>query len=614
MKKIHVFSGWLLLICMAAIAGICTARYETEIQKTTTVKAQTESRIAFSTDDLRKEADTYTIPYVVKNTSDRQAVYGICVRASLGIEDAENLEITLEQEKATYTGKAEVIEEGSVLAQQFGDGWVYRFYKENKECTWQLDSKDEEKTGTLTFSWKKDADGNAYVPKYVSHLNVAACELDSNGHPYFLEQSEDLVLDPADDVTDYQGEFLTEGQSVQLADWIIPEVTVDSGETGSDAGTGESIDKSNSTDTDTEENDTSAEPESLDEDEGAEVSVQTADKVDTSEIEVQTENEAEVPMKMVAFALPKGVTETPTVVVDDASQKYVEASVSESDGEGKLTLTATPAVQQLTEAQRVKMTVTYGSYSAVVRVRLIPYGQESSLDSYDVTDRKASLLAVYAAKREDAIHRVKVEKTDGNVWTGVRYSLDQGQTWIAAYEGEFSFKDPDGWNGLLLLDLSAGDGEDESKDAVTVKMDQEAQVSELPDSGILQTHFLLRGYGRKQDKGFTLDPAWNKFTFSYKIQKLKQIPEEELLAAQEADDTSVAEALKWKDLTEEELKAFSVTEKDAEQSGKNWVIAIPDSGTRPEAGSYRLVLRWGTDDALIYERVLDFFVEYERLT
>ena len=613
MKKIHVFSGWLLLICMAAVAGICTARYQTEIQKTMTVKAQTESRIQFTTDDPVKTADGSTLAYTIKNTSDRQAVYGICVRASLGIEDAENLEITLKQEEATYTGKAEVIEEGSVLAQQFGEGWVYRFYKENKECTWQLDSKDEEKTGTLTFSWKKDADEQPYVPKYVSHLNVAACELDSSGHLYFLEQSEDLVLDPADDVTAYQGEFLTtEGQSVQLADWIMPEVAADGGESGSDAGTGESTDTSNnSTDTDTEGQDTSAETESLDEDEGAEVSVQTADKVDTSEIELQTEDQAEVPTKTVTFALPKGVTEAPTVVVDDASQKYVEASVSESDGEGKLTLTATPAVQQLTEAQRVKMTVTYGSsYSAVVRVRLIPYGQESSLDSYDVTDRKASLLAVYAAKREDAIRRVKVEKTDGNVWTGVRYSLDQGQTWIAAYEGEFSFKDQNDWNGLLLLDLSAGDGEDESKDAVTVKTDYEAQVSELPDSGILQTHFLLRGYGRKQDKGFTLDPAWNKFTFSYKIQKLKQIPEEELLAAEEADDTSATEALEWK-LTE---ALFSVTEKDAEQSDKNWTIAIPDSGTRPEAGSYRLVLRWGTDNAIVYERVLDFFVEYERLT
>ena len=605
MKKIHVFSGWLLLICMAAVAGICTARYETEIQKTTTVKAQTESRIAFSTtDDLRKEADTYTIPYFVKNTSDRQAVYEICVRASLGIEDAKNLEITLEQEEATYAGRAEVIKEGSVLAHQFGDGWVYRFYKENKECTWQLDRKDEEKTGTLTFSWKKDADGNAYVPKYVSHLNVAAYELDSSGHPYFLEQSEDVVLDPADDVTAYQGEFLTtEGQSVQLADWIIPEVTVDSGETGSDAGTGESIDKSNSTDTDTEENDTSTEPESLDEDEGAEVSVQPTDKVDTSEIEVQAEDEAEVPTKTVTFALPEGSTETPTVVVDDTSQEYVEASVSESDGDGRITLTATPAAQQLTEAQRVKMTVTYGSYSAVVRVRLIPYGQESSLDSYDVTDRKASLLAVYAAKCEDAIHRVKVEKTDGNVWTGVRYSLDQGQTWIAAYEGEFSFKDQNDWNGLLLLDLSTGDGE--SKAAVTVKTDQEAKVSELPDSGIQQTHFLLRGYGKKQDKEFTLDSAWNKLTFSYKIQKLKQIPEEELLAAEET------EVLEWEDLTEEEWKAFSISE---DQNDKKWTIAIPDSGTRPEAGSYRLVLRWGTDNTIVYERVLDFFVEYERLT
>lgn len=609
MKKIHVFSGWLLLICMAAVAGICTARYETEIQKTTTVKAQTESRIAFlTTDDLRKEADTYTIPYVVKNTSDRQAVYEICVRASLGIEDAENLEITLEQEEATYAGRAEVIKEGSVLAHQFGDGWVYRFYKENKECTWQLDRKDEEKTGTLTFSWKKDADGNAYMPKYVSHLNVAACELDSNGHPYFLEQSEDLVLDPADDVTAYQGEFLTtERQSVQLADWIIPEVTVDSGETGSDAGTGESIDKSNSTDTDTEENDTSAEPESLDEDEGAEVSVQPTDKVDTSEIEVQAEDEAEVPTKTVTFALPEGSTETPTVVVDDTSQEYVEASVSESDGEGRITLTATPAAQQLSDVQQIKMSVTCGSYSADVRVRLIPYGQENSLDlEYAVTDRKSSLLAVYMAKREDVFRKVKVEKADGDTWTGVRYSLDQGQTWIVAYEGEISFKDQDDWNGLLLLDLSTGDGE--SKAAVTVKTDQEAKVSELPDSGIQQTHFLLRGYGKKQDKEFTLDSAWNKLTFSYKIQMLEQIPKEELLAAEET------EVLKWEDLSEEEPTVFSVTEKNTARNDKNWVIAISDSGTRPEAGIYRLVLRWRKDNTIVYERVLDFFVEYERLT
>ena len=72
----------------------------------------------------------------------------------------------------------------------------------------------------------------------------------------------------------------------------------------------------------------------------------------------------------------------------------------------------------------------------------------------------------------------------------------------------------------------------------------------------------------------------------------------------------MTEVMKWENLTE----AFYVTEKDATQSDKNWVIAIPDSGTRPEAGSYRLVLRWGTDNATVYERVLDFFVEYERLT
>lgn len=580
MRRIHFFSGWLLMLCLAETAGICMARYETKVQKTMTVHTQTDSRIDFTAEDLQKTADGYELQYSVKNVSDAETLYGICVRASLGIEDADNLEITLKQGEAVYRGSAEAIEDGSVLAQQFGAGWIYRFYKEGKECSWKMEAgkKDAQDDGTLTFSWKKDEAQQAYVPQYISHLNIAAFEMDESGRQYFAEQSVDEYLEMADNEDSWSGQFLTaDEQSVQLADWVMPENTV-------------------------EESTEVAEPaESTD---AAEM-----EEAESTELTAVAEPaESEAVEKTVTFELPEGTEDALSVTVEDASAAYLDASVQKQDNKAVLTLIATEAAKQLTEAQTVKMTISGGTDSAAVRMRLIPYEVDEKLEEKGtVSERKSSLLAVYMSHRnDDSLCRGKVLDSNGDAWNCVRYSLDLGKSWITAWDAEFVFTDKEDWNGLVLLDVSVGK---EEKEPVTVKMNRSISVSELPDSGVLQNRFLLRGYERKRDKQFTLNTKWKEFDLSYKIQKMQKASEEELLQAQKNGDE--IDQLKWTDLTEKETAAFIVSQKD-----DTWTISIPepDSGSRPQAGSYRLIWRWKKGDETVYERRIEFFVEYERLT
>lgn len=64
-----------------------------------------------------------------------------CVRvaASLGIQNPENVTMTLQIGEKKYTAKATQIQEGSTRFVTFGPGWVYGFYDSNDmELTWEL--------------------------------------------------------------------------------------------------------------------------------------------------------------------------------------------------------------------------------------------------------------------------------------------------------------------------------------------------------------------------------------------------------------------------------------------------------------------------------------------
>lgn len=63
----------------------------------------------------------------------------LTVFATEGLQDPQNCEVTLQEGGLSYIGKASQIAEGTLFYEQYGAGWLYRFYNEaGEELSWHL--------------------------------------------------------------------------------------------------------------------------------------------------------------------------------------------------------------------------------------------------------------------------------------------------------------------------------------------------------------------------------------------------------------------------------------------------------------------------------------------
>lgn len=156
-----------LLLCSVLIFGITFGRYQQEFSPvnypfvadgaSTLVLGGTVTQDWLDkgvwpdmATDWSVEGDTATLAFSISNGRSTESYpsrsQNATVRlvAGLGIGAAKNMTVTLSYlsngQSITLTGQAERIQAGSLLYQDYGDGWVYYFY----------DTSGEEKCFTLT--------------------------------------------------------------------------------------------------------------------------------------------------------------------------------------------------------------------------------------------------------------------------------------------------------------------------------------------------------------------------------------------------------------------------------------------------------------------------------
>ncbi|MBR5559112.1 MAG: hypothetical protein IKU72_02565 [Oscillospiraceae bacterium] len=89
--------------------------------------------------------DTYSINFLLANTNNarilaaQQQTAKLALVATVGIADPEALVVVLDSGGTSYTGIPAEIKEGSSWYNEFGQGWVYRFYNAaGEELSWIL--------------------------------------------------------------------------------------------------------------------------------------------------------------------------------------------------------------------------------------------------------------------------------------------------------------------------------------------------------------------------------------------------------------------------------------------------------------------------------------------
>jgi len=117
-----------------------------------------------------------TMPFLVTNGiksefSEKDVTFAVQVAATEGILDGNNLSLELlvvdGENEPTYIAQAEKITEKTQFYNEFGEGWLYRFYdEEGKEMTWTLKGGEmSEFSGELQISGMIDS-------KYFSMLQL----------------------------------------------------------------------------------------------------------------------------------------------------------------------------------------------------------------------------------------------------------------------------------------------------------------------------------------------------------------------------------------------------------------------------------------------------------
>ena len=178
----------LVLISVVLTIGVTWARYRTELNPFEYWFVARNPQQVYLWGE--KTGDTYTglpgswtvsesgssLPFLVSNGiatefPEQNVRIAIQVAATEGIGSGDNLILQLAvvdgEHEPIYDGKAERIASGTTFYNQFGDGWLYRFYdEEGNEMTWVLEG------GQLSeFSAELHISGSV-DPKFYSMLQM----------------------------------------------------------------------------------------------------------------------------------------------------------------------------------------------------------------------------------------------------------------------------------------------------------------------------------------------------------------------------------------------------------------------------------------------------------
>lgn len=155
-KRIKWLSLCAALLCLLACAGmsvgVAFGRYRTQIdkkdvsfksrnlEKVWLAGGQDENALMPMRTQWIEEDGAYNLPFLIANGNKADVLakgsmdVGLQIHASLGIVSPEQIRLTLETttssgEAASYIGVAEEIPQGGTVREDFGEGWVYRFFR-----------------------------------------------------------------------------------------------------------------------------------------------------------------------------------------------------------------------------------------------------------------------------------------------------------------------------------------------------------------------------------------------------------------------------------------------------------------------------------------------------
>lgn len=152
---------FLSVLCLLLVTGAARAHYEASLEPVeqnlqyqsnagrlyllSTDKDELGKWESLTDDDGVAIPNTYVLDFLLCNgtskencsVSDQNA--SLVLFATVGIEDPEDVEITLSDGQSDYSAEASEVIDGSVWDNTYGSGWIYRFYNDaGEELSWSL--------------------------------------------------------------------------------------------------------------------------------------------------------------------------------------------------------------------------------------------------------------------------------------------------------------------------------------------------------------------------------------------------------------------------------------------------------------------------------------------
>ena len=303
--------------------------------------------------------------------------------------------------------------------------------------------------------------------------------------------------------------------------------------------------------------------------------------------------------KQISFTIPAN-SDTIYVEYLGNSAYFISADLSDGEDTAVLELSLLDTAIGLTEPETASVRVSDDTVSADFVIPLVPEGTEEEIALSDQDDwcrADADILAALMGDAGSGSRSFRVTDYEEKPITGLRFSIDGGETWsMLQGVSDVTFEAPEGWNGLILFDVSMAE---EGLSGVWVTTDRgDVAIGTLPDVQLDDEPFFLTDDGAAKTLtvqtdwlGCELEPTlwllklsrgdfgWDKIAF----------PDQDAYRSPDEPDPPV-----WVTVHDDRIS-----------------ISIPDGVQKLRPGTYDLTLRWKSGDTIIYQKEIEFFVSYD---
>ncbi len=146
MGKQKILPVLLAILLLVSISSVAYARYISKVSKPLQFQYKLTPSLTMVASEGTQEVlqwirtgNSVTLPFeILCQEEEGSFTLYLVVASSMSQEQMEAAVVTLSAEGVDYIGVLEKIQEGSGLYQQVGDGYVYRFYSEEKEIIWRI--------------------------------------------------------------------------------------------------------------------------------------------------------------------------------------------------------------------------------------------------------------------------------------------------------------------------------------------------------------------------------------------------------------------------------------------------------------------------------------------